>query len=101
MASQSPQLAHAFALSAAGREEEAMALIRELAAQGDPDALFTLADAHWRGGPVPQDFARGRELFERASNAGHAVAIRAFTNLLASGVVGPADGPRAIGRLRV
>lgn len=95
-----PMLAHAFAVAQAGREAEAMAIIERLAAQGEPEALFTLADLHWRGGPVKQDFARGRELFGRASDAGHPMALRAYTNLLASGIAGSADWQGAMRRLR-
>jgi len=93
-------LTHAFKLSQAGRDAEAMAIIERLAAEGEPEALFTLADVHWRGGPVPQDFVRGRELFGKASDAGHPMALRAYTNLLANGIAGPADWPGAMRRLR-
>lgn len=93
-------LANAFALAQAGRVSEAMPIIERLAAQGDSEALFTLADAHWRGGPVPQDYARGRTLFGRASDAGHPMALRAYTNLLANGIAGAADWPAAMRRLR-
>ena len=95
-----PKLAHAFDLAEAGRTAEAMTIIERLAGLGEPEALFTLADIHWRGGPVPQDFARGRTLFRRASDAGHPMALRAYTNLLANGIAGPADWPAAMRRLR-
>ena len=94
-------LTHAFGLAEAGREAEAMTIIERLAGLGEPEALFTLADLHWRGGPVKQDFARGRTLFRRASDAGHPMALRAYTNLLANGIAGPADWPAAMLRLRV
>lgn len=96
-----PQLAQAFALAQAGRLPEALAIIDQRAALGDADALFTLADVHWRGQMVPRDFARAQALFGRASAAGHPIAIRAYTNLLAHGAVSPRDWPRAIARLRV
>src|SRR3954468_12153246 len=95
-----PQLAHAFAIAQAGRESEALAIIERLAAQKEPEALFTLADLHWRGGPVRQDFAKGRRLFGLAGDAGHPMALRAYTNLLASGIAAPADWPAAMRRLR-
>lgn len=95
-----PMLAQAFALSGAGRNDEALALIERLAAQGHPEGLFMLADVHWRGQLVPRDFAKGRALFGRASDAGHPIALRAYTNLLASGVGGKADWPGAVARLR-
>jgi hypothetical protein len=39
-------LAEAFALSQAGRDAEALLVVNRLAAQGDPDGLFTLADIY-------------------------------------------------------
>jgi prolyl 4-hydroxylase len=100
---QPPQtvLADAIDLAQAGREAEAVAIIERLAAERDPEAMFLLADLHWRGSDVvKQDFARGRFLFWKASHAGHPIATRAYTNLLANGIAGPADWPRAIDRLR-
>jgi prolyl 4-hydroxylase len=76
-----------------------MAILQELAEAGEPEALFTLAETVWVGGPVPQDHARGRELFRRASDAGHELAARTYTNLLASGIAGPRDWPGALVRL--
>ena len=95
-----PLLSQAATLAQEGRQSEAFAIIERLAAEGEPEALFTLADLHWRGGPVPQDYARARFLFWKASHAGHPVALRAYTNLLASGIAGPPDWPRAMSRLR-
>jgi prolyl 4-hydroxylase len=95
-----PLLARAFALSNAGRNAEATLIINQLAAQNEPEALFTLAEMKWRGGMVPQDPVQGRELYRRASEAGHRAAAAAYTNLLASGIAGPRDWPRALQRLR-
>lgn len=95
-----PQLVHAFALSNAGRNAEAILIINQLAAQDEPDALATLAEMKWRGGMVPQDPPQARELYRRASDRGHAEAAASYTNLLASGVAGPRDWPRALQRLR-
>jgi prolyl 4-hydroxylase len=93
-------LTHAFGLAEAGREAEAMAIIERLAGLGEPEALFALADVHWRGSDtVKQNFARGRTLFGRASEAGHPIALRAYTNLLANGIGGLAEWPAAIRRL--
>lgn len=97
---QHPVIAQAFALSAAGRNDEALALIQQVAATGHPEGLFILGDLHWRGMLVPVDYAKGRELFGRASDAGNPIALRAYTNLLASGIAGPRDWPAAIARLR-
>ena len=92
-------LAQAFALSEAGRDAEALLLVNQLAAQGHPDGLFTLADVHWRGTSVPRNVARALELFGRAAEAGHGMAIRAYTNLLANGSAGKRDWRGALKRL--
>jgi prolyl 4-hydroxylase len=94
-----PILAQAFALSQAGRDAEALLIINQLAAQGDPDGLFTLADVHWRGQIVPRNPARALELFGQAANAGNAMAIRAYTNLLANGAAGRRDWRESLRRL--
>lgn len=93
-------LAKAYTLSAEGRHDEAFLIIEAEAHKGDPEAMFTLGDLYWRGQFVVEDHARGREWFTKASDAGHPVARRAVTNLLASGLAGPRDWPRAIERLR-
>jgi prolyl 4-hydroxylase len=95
-----PMLVQAFALAEAGRDAEAIGIIEGLARQGEPESLFTLGDAHWRGASLPQNLAQGRELFRLASDGGHPVALRAYTNLLASGIAGPRDWNGAIQRLR-
>jgi prolyl 4-hydroxylase len=95
-----PMLDQAFALARAGRIPEGLTILERLAAEGEPEALFTLAEMHWCGGPVPQDFARGRALFRQASEAGYPLAMQAYTNLLASGIAGPRDWPAALARLR-
>lgn len=91
--------AQAMNLAGAGRTEEAVHLIRQVAEEGHPDALFTLADCYWRGAGVAQDLARGRELFGAASAAGQPMAIRAYTNLLSSGIGGERKWPEALARL--
>jgi len=95
-----PRVNQAFALADAGRLPEALLLLNQLCAEGEPTALFVLGDIHWRGELVPRDFARAYGLFGRASDAGHPVAIRAYTNLLANGTVAARDWPRALERLR-
>ena len=94
-----PRLALAFSLARSGRIAEGMAILHELAEAGEPEALFTLAETIWVGGPVQQDHARGRALFRRASDAGHQLAAKVTTNLLASGIAGPRDWPGALARL--
>jgi prolyl 4-hydroxylase len=99
MADLHPMLAYAFQLSAAGRNAEGVLIVNQLAAQGDPEALWILGDANWRGNMMPINYVRGRELIGRASDAGHPIATRACTNLLSSGIAGPRDWQRALSRL--
>src|SRR5688500_18839442 len=86
-----PLLIQAIALSGAGRNAEAVALLREVASTGDPEALGVLAEATWRGGLVQQDPVDARRLYEQAAEKGHANASLIITNLLASGVAGKQD----------
>lgn len=92
-------LARATKLAASGRQDEALQLIGQLAQIGHPDALFTLADCYWRGVGVPKDLARARELFSAASSAGQPMAVRAWTNLLSTGIGGPRQWAEALARL--
>jgi prolyl 4-hydroxylase len=96
-----PPLTEAFALFQAGRVSEAIKIIEDRASVDDADALFTLGDIYWRGAGVPQDLARGRELFRRSSDAGQPMGIRAYTNLLASGIAGERNWSRAVERLTI
>ena len=81
--------------------EEALQLIVQLADARHPDALFTLGDCYWRGAGVSTDLARARDLFEAASEAGQPMAIRAWTNLLSSGIGGARKWPEALVRLEL
>ena len=47
------------------------------------------------------DLARARDLFEAASEAGQPMAVRAWTNLLSSGIGGPRTWPEALVRLEL
>lgn len=94
-----PMLAHAFELSQAGRNDEALLILDKLAAEEDPEALWVLGDLHWRGFLMPRDMPRGRELIRRAADAGHPLATRAYTNVLASGIGGVQDWQGALARL--
>lgn len=86
-------------LAQAGRLNEAFELIIALADRDDPEALVTLADFYWQGGPVDQDPHRARALFQRASDVGHPVGRCFYTNLLASGVYGERNWTQALARL--
>lgn len=83
-----------------GQHAEGLALLHALADRGDPAALFSLGDAYWRGVVVEADHVRARELFARAASASHPMALRANTNLLASGIGGARDWPQALQLLR-
>ena len=54
-----------------GDYAEAVAQWRGPAAQGDPDAMFNLAQAYRLGRGVAQDEARAEDLYRRAAEAGH------------------------------
>jgi prolyl 4-hydroxylase len=93
-----PTLLDARALAMAGRDQEAVQLIRQLAEAGDREATFMLAEMTWRGGLVAQDSHAGRKLYEAAR--GHPRAEAYATNLLASGIAGPRDWQQALRRLK-
>lgn len=99
MATAHSQLQQAIALSNAGRNAEAAAIVTRLAASGDPQALFLLGQMQWGGGIVAQDPAAARINFERAAKAGHPAAQIISTNLHASGIAGPRDWAGALMRL--
>jgi prolyl 4-hydroxylase len=92
-------LEHSIQLMNAGRIEEGAQMLREIAAAGDPEALFVLADMTWSGTKVPQDPARGRLLFEYSAALGHPRANVVATNLLGNGVAGRRNWPAALERL--
>lgn len=92
-------LAQATGLARSGRLDEALRIISQLAELRHPDSLFTLADCYWRGVGVSTDFGRARDLFRAASDAGQPMAIRAWTNLLSSGIGGERRWAEALVRL--
>lgn len=99
MAVRDPRVAQALAQFSAGRKPEALLALNQLAAADNGEALRILGELRWAA-PVDPDPAAGRALFERAAEAGDATAAVYATNLLASGIAGPRDWPRAIERLR-
>jgi prolyl 4-hydroxylase len=99
MASPHPMLQQAIALSNAGRNAEAAAIVTRLAATGDAQALFLLGQMQWGGGIVEQDPVAARANFARAAQAGHPAARIVSTNLLASGIAGARDWAGALMRL--
>jgi prolyl 4-hydroxylase len=95
-----PLLLQAFSLLDERREDEALALFLQLAEREDPGALATLARLSWTGTIVSRDYAKGRDYYHRAGEAGHTGCAIYSTNLLASGYAGHRDWPRAMQRLR-
>ncbi|WP_160681127.1 SPOR domain-containing protein [Parapontixanthobacter aurantiacus] len=55
----------------AGRDAEAVALWREAAEAGDPDALFNLAQAYRLGRGVETDLVEAERLYALAASTGH------------------------------
>ncbi|MDQ8754705.1 2OG-Fe(II) oxygenase [Sphingosinicella sp. LHD-64] len=86
-------------LAASGRRPEAVLMMNQLAAAGDPDALFALGLWRLAGRIVPPDVMQARDLFRRAGEAGRRDGARVHVNFLASGTGGPADWPAALKRL--
>ncbi|MBV8685410.1 MAG: 2OG-Fe(II) oxygenase [Alphaproteobacteria bacterium] len=94
-------MAQAAALLEAGRRAEAVLLVNRLAADGEAEALFTLAEWRLRGDVLPQDLGLARALYGRAGDAGHARGAAFHTNLLALGLGGARNWPQALKRLRI
>ncbi len=95
-----PELTRAIELAAAGKGHEAKSIVGRLAeGDGDPDALYTWADMHWRGALVELDWTKALGFFAAAEAAGSPGAGHIVTNLMANGVVGQRDWPGAIERL--
>lgn len=98
MAELPPELHQVEALFMAGRQAEAIAETQRLALQNVPAAVMLLGQMKW-GGMVAQDPVGARKLFERAAELGDPTAAVFATNLIASGVAGERDWPRALARL--
>jgi prolyl 4-hydroxylase len=95
-----PLMTQAFALWEARRTAEAILIFHQLAAQNEPEALYTLADLKWRGGVVERDLGQARLLYGQSGERGHVRGANYFTNLLGNGIAGPRDWPTALQRLR-
>ncbi len=93
--------ASAEALAAHGDVRSAVTILERLAAAEDGDALFLLASWTLRGTPLRRDLALARGLFGRAAQAGHRDAARIVTALVAQGIGGSRDWPRALEMLAV
>src|SRR5690349_11300517 len=96
-----PSLQQSLDLINAGRIEEGVHMLRTIASQRDPQAMYLLARLTWSGNMVEQDPVRGRLLFEYSAGLGHGPANILVTNLLASGIAGRRDWAMAVERLAV
>src|ERR1044071_9411393 len=94
-------LQQAINLINAKRVAEGVHMLRTVASQRDPEAMYLLARLTWSGNMVEQDPVRGRLLFEYAAGLGHGPANILVTNLLASGIAGKRDWTMAVERLAV
>lgn len=95
-----PILDQAHRLSEAGRTAEAVALVGNAAQQGDPEALFALANWRLFGLHGPRDLAAANALLRRAIGAGHVEATRLLATLLGNGTIGSGASDEAAGLLR-
>ena len=90
----------ATALARSGRPKDAVALIENAAAAGDPEGNFILA--HWLlyGSDRPRDLAAAHRHLEAAAAKGNAAAARVLAHLTASGTGCAADPDKALAMLR-
>jgi prolyl 4-hydroxylase len=90
----------AAAIARAGRPEDGVRFIEEVARSGDPDA--SLIVAHWLlyGSDRPRDCAAACRLLEAAGRKGNAEALRLLAHLTASGTGCEADRDKGLGLLR-
>jgi prolyl 4-hydroxylase len=68
-------------LTRAGRRDEAVALVRRSAAEGDSEAAFALANWHLYGLYVPRDRGSALALLRAAAAAGHGDSARLLAGL--------------------
>jgi prolyl 4-hydroxylase len=86
----------ASALARSGRPADAVKLIEEAAAAGNPEGQFIVA--HWLlyGSDRPRDAKAARRHLEQAAASGKAEAARVLAHVTANGTGGEADLPRAM-----
>lgn len=94
-------LTQAETMLAAGRVDEAVALVIDAAEAGDVDAMMRLATWRLIGSPLSRDLPAARDLLRRAVSIGHVDAALMEVALTANGSGAPADWPRALELLRV
>lgn len=88
-------------LARSGRPDQAVRLIEDAAAAGDPEGQFIVA--HWLlyGSDRPRDAKAARGHLERAAANGKAEAACVLAHLVANGTGGEPDMPRAMELLRL
>lgn len=89
----------ASALARSGRPKDAVALIENAAAAGDPEGNFLVA--HWLlyGSDRPRDTRAACRHLQRSADAGNARAVRALAHLTASGTGCEPDADKALAML--
>ena len=90
-------------LTATGRQADAVALVRKSADQGDPEALFAIANWRLFGLFGPRDLAEAHRLLDRAAAEGFVEAVRTKATLLANGTglaADPAQSARLLETIR-
>lgn len=97
---QSASVERAQFLAANGRRPEAILMLNSACAQGDAEALYTMAMWRLAGDIVPRDLSQSRGLFEQAANRGHGDARKVFNAFLANGTGGASDWPAAMALLK-
>lgn len=81
---------------AAGRAQEAVALLNRLAEKGDGAGCYQLAEWAREGEIVARDFSLVRVLYERAAQAGLIEALRRYIAFVAIGIGGPRDWQQSL-----
>jgi prolyl 4-hydroxylase len=88
-------LAKANRLARSGRQQDAILLVRQAAATGDPDALFMVANWCLLGLYGARSLAQAHDLLGRAAQGGHAEACRLRAFLIGNGTGCASDPERA------
>ena len=83
--------ARASALAQAGRGAEAVQLLEDAAAAGDPEPTFILATLKVAGQLVPRDLDAAKALFGRAAGSGHPDAAHVHAAFVTHGAGGVPD----------
>lgn len=91
-----PQIQKAQELVEAGRGQEAVTMLNQLAAAGDGPACYQLAEWAGEGQIVQRDFGLARKLYEAAARAGLIEALRRYIAFVAVGVGGPRDWQQSL-----